>query len=61
MTRRRKARGWLRWYFFTRTLGSVTVVYELFFASGTAERGTIILAGFGVMGFDFVTRRDRVD
>ena len=49
----------LKWYYVTRGMGLITVLYELFFANGTAERGTIILAGFGVMGFDLVSRKDK--
>ncbi len=52
----------LKWYYITRTLGVVTVLYELLIAgTGSPERGTIILAGFAAVGIDFVTRKDAGD
>jgi hypothetical protein len=56
---RKRAKHWLKWYYFTRGLGATMVVYELFFVNGTAERGTIILAGCGMAGYDFVSRKDK--
>lgn len=52
-------RKYLKWFYFTRGLGTITVLYELFFATGTAERGTIILAGFGIFGYDLAVRREQ--
>lgn len=51
--------GKLRWYHATRGIGAIVVLWELFFAAGTPERGTIILAGMGVLGFDFVQRAEK--
>lgn len=48
----------LRWYHATRAVGTIMVLYELIFAVGTSERGTIILVGAGMAGFDFVARRE---
>lgn len=49
----------LKWYYATRAIGTIVVLYELFFAVGTAERGTIILAGCGILGFDWVARKEK--
>ena len=48
----------LRWYYFTRGIGTIMVLYELLIATGSPERGTIILAGCGLLGFDYVTRKE---
>lgn len=47
----------IHWYYFTRMLGVVVLVYGLLVDS-TAERGTIILGGFGLIGFDKVARNN---
>lgn len=47
----------LKWYYFTRLIGTIMVFYELFSKAGSPERGTIILAGCGILGFDYVTRK----
>ena len=49
----------LKWYYFTRGIGVTMVLYELLFAAGTPERGTIILAGCGMLGFDYVARKEK--
>jgi hypothetical protein len=46
-----------KWYWVTRSVGAFAVIYELLI-DHSPERGTIILAAFGVMGFDWVARRD---
>lgn len=48
----------LKWYYFTRGIGIVTALYELMI-DRSSERGTIILAAFGIMGFDWVSRREK--
>ncbi len=45
------------WYFATRALGAFMVVYGLV-VDKTPERGTIIVTGAGLAGFDKVVRRD---
>lgn len=59
--KRQGARGGIfKWYYFTRGLGAITVLYELLIAgTGSPERGTIILAGFAAIGIDFVARKDK--
>ena len=47
----------LKWYWFTRLLGTTIILYELFGAAGSPERGTIILVGAGILGYDFVVHR----
>jgi hypothetical protein len=47
----------LRWYYWTRFLGSTIVLFELFLAQGTPERGTILVVGAGMLGFDSVVRK----
>jgi hypothetical protein len=50
----------LHWFYVTRTIGAAAALYELFIDHGS-ERGTIILAAFGIMGFDWVTARVQHD
>lgn len=50
----------VRWYWFTRAVGGFTAIYELLVDHST-ERGTIILAAFGLMGFDWVSRQAKRD
>ena len=49
--------GNLRWYHFTRLLGVVVLMYGLLL-DDSPERGTIILGGFGLIGFDKVARSE---
>jgi hypothetical protein len=49
-------RHYLQWYYFTRATGAIAAFYELF-RDHSPERGTIILAAFGLMGFDLVSRK----
>ncbi len=51
----------LHWYYVTRGIGATMVLYELFSKASSPERGTIILAGCGIMGFDYVARKDKGD
>jgi hypothetical protein len=45
------------WPYATRTIGAVMVGYGMFF-DDSAERGTIILAGVGFLGYEFVQRSE---
>jgi hypothetical protein len=45
------------WEYVTRTIGLVMVGYGLFF-DDSAERGTIILAGVGFLGYEFVQKSE---
>lgn len=45
------------WYFGTRLLGIIVLAYGLV-ADHSAERGTIILGGFGLLGLDKVARSE---
>lgn len=47
----------LRWYFVTRGVGLVLVVYGLL-VDHTPERGTILVGGFGLIGLDKVARSE---
>lgn len=47
----------LRWFHFTRLLGVVVLLYGLLL-DDSPERGTIILGGFGLVGFDKVARSE---
>ncbi len=44
-----------RWFHVTRLAGLVVLVFGLFF-DHSPERGTIILAAMGLLGFDTVAR-----
>lgn len=46
-----------QWYWFTRLMGSVLIVYGVF-GDHTPERSTIILVGAGLAGFDKVKGKD---
>lgn len=46
----------IRWYHISRAIGAFAAVYELLF-DHTTDRGTVILAAFGLMGLEFVTRK----
>jgi hypothetical protein len=45
------------WPYVTRTIGAVMVGYGMFFDE-SAERGTIILAGVGFLGYEFVQKSE---
>ncbi len=45
------------WFYITRLLGVVILLFGVF-ADHTAERGTIILAGAGLLGIDKVARSE---
>jgi hypothetical protein len=47
----------LPWYYVTRTLGAAMVVYGLVI-DHSPERGTIILGGLGLLGYDSVKRSE---
>ena len=47
----------LRWYHVTRAIGATMVLYELFFAQGSNQQGTVILVGSGILGYDFIVHR----
>lgn len=56
-----KKKGWVAmlppWYFATRTLGVLFLVYGLL-ADHTGDRSTIIITGAGLLGIDKVARSD---
>lgn len=43
------------WYYVTRGLGALLLMYGVF-SDHTTDRGTIILAGTGLLGLDKVAR-----
>lgn len=45
----------LKWYYATRGVGALLVVYGLL-VDHTPERGTLIITGAGLMGVDKVAR-----
>lgn len=45
------------WYYITRVMGAVLLVFGVF-GDHTAERGTIILTGAGLLGIDKVARSE---
>lgn len=47
----------LPWYYVTRTLGVLLIVYGLLL-DDSPERGTIILGGLGLAGYDTVKRSE---
>lgn len=47
----------LPWYFMTRALGVVILLFGVF-GDHTTDRGTIILTGAGLLGFDKVARSE---
>lgn len=47
----------LHWYYATRALGITLVLYGLI-VDHTPERGSIILGGLGLLGYDFVKRAE---
>lgn len=47
----------LQWFYFTRVLGAGMIVFGLL-VDTTAERGTIILTGAGLLGIDKVARSE---
>lgn len=47
----------ISWFHVTRTIGVLVFLYGVFL-DDSAERGTIILAGAGLAGFDKVARTD---
>lgn len=49
----------LRWYHFTRVMGMIVVLYELLLDKASPDRGTIIIAGLGLAGYELVARTDR--
>lgn len=48
----------LKWHYFTRGLGAAMAVYGVLF-DHSPERGTIIITGCGLAGFDSVARSDK--
>jgi hypothetical protein len=46
-----------QWFWVTRTLGTILILFGVF-GDHTPERGTIILTGAGLLGFDKVARSD---
>jgi hypothetical protein len=53
----KKQLGSIRWYHATRALGIFLVLYGVL-GDSTPERGTLILGGLGLLGFDSVKRSD---
>lgn len=47
----------LRWYYMTRLLGTVILLYGVF-GDSSGDRGTIIIAGAGLLGVDKVARSE---
>lgn len=47
----------IEWYYVTRALGVLVFLYGVF-VDASPERGTIILAGAGLAGFDKVARSE---
>lgn len=47
----------LPWYYATRTLGTVLILYGVF-GDHTPERSTLILTGAGLLGIDKVARNE---
>lgn len=45
------------WYYVTRAIGAATLLYGVFHDS-SADRGTIILTGAGLLGLDKVARNE---
>ena len=45
------------WYYVTRLIGATILLFGVF-SDETAERGTIILTGAGLLGIDKVARSD---
>ena len=45
------------WPYVTRAIGAVMVLYGMFF-DHSGERGTIILAGVGFLGYEFVGKSE---
>lgn len=48
-----------KWFWITRGIGAFTALYELLLDQGSSERGTIILAAFGIMGFEWVAKKEK--
>jgi hypothetical protein len=48
----------IKWYHISRGMGLFAATYELLF-DHSADRGTVILAAFGLMGLEFVTRKSK--
>lgn len=48
----------LPWYYATRALGVAVLVYGLV-VDHTADRQTILLGGFGLLGLDRVSRSEK--
>lgn len=48
------------WYYATRALGCVLLLFGVF-ADHTTDRGTIILTGAGLLGIDKVARSEPKD
>lgn len=47
----------LRWYYWTRFLGSTIIIVALVQNSSNANQGTLVLVGAGMVGFDFVVHK----
>lgn len=48
----------LEWYYITRALGVAVFLYGIL-VDDSPERGTIILTGAGMAGFDLAARSDK--
>lgn len=53
----RKKKPGLPWYYATRAIGTVLILFGVF-VDHTPERGTIILTGAGLLGIDKVARSE---
>lgn len=51
------ARLGIPWPYITRAVGAVMVAYGMFL-DHSSERGTIILAGVGFLGYEFVQKTE---
>lgn len=49
--------SYVPWYFVTRAMGAFLVMYGLL-VDDSADRGTIILSGLGLLGVDKVARSE---
>lgn len=47
----------LPWYYMTRLLGTVILMYGVF-GDSSGDRGTIIITGAGLLGIDKVARSE---
>ncbi len=47
-----------KWYYVTRLIGAAMTIYGIL-VDKTPDRGTIIMAGVGILGLDKVTRSEK--